>query len=466
MFRHEGGIVGLNALTQRYLEQLGGGPSSVRSTAAAESSPTLMAAYQGRFLSRPTFLDADELFALTSDLARLHRLLVSVPDRFFDGSLRRYAVSIGLNPTQVEAVLRLSSDRPLPLGRADLYRERDGFKVLEVNLGSPLGGIENAELNRAMLTSPSIARFVAEEGLAYHDTLASIARMLLEHCGLSQAEARPIVAIVDTPASFAKLGRRLHAIARSFSDHGLDAVACDISELRAKGDRLAVCGRVVDVIYRWFVLDDLQSGGYDLELFEPILQAYERGRVAVFTPFDVELYGTKSALAVLSDDCHRDAVGEEDRELVDRLVPWTREIREGTTAVGAEHVDLLDHCRETQADLLLKPSFSYGGQGIRAGWLTSEEDWCRALGDALDQHYVVQRRVRPQPEPFLDERTGAVEDIVLNWGVFLDGNGYGGAYVRGCPDPDVGVVSMESGARFGCCFVQDPSGHAVTWAQR
>lgn len=448
-----GGLARLNDITRRYVERMRAGrPSSGTLTAAAEASQMLRTAYKGRFLGRPAFFGADDIRSLEPDLNRLYDLLVSLPERLFSGDLRRYSAGVGMNAAQIEAVLRLRADRPLRLGRADLYQESDGFKVLEVNVGSPLGGIENAELNRVMLGSSELASFVAEEGLDYHDTLAGVARTLLYHCERSQAETRPVVAIVDAPASFAELGPRLCAVAQLFCSHGLDAFACNASQVMTKGNRLVADGRAIDVVYRWFVLEDLQSGSYELELFEPILTAYELGHVAVFAPFDTELYGNKRALALLSDHRHQEAFTEDEQALVDRLVPWTRELSSDPTTVGTDEVDMLDYCRAHRADLLLKPSMASGGAGISPGWLMRDHEWHRALEQALDRHYVVQRRVRPVTEPFVDEPTGSSMDVVLNWGVFLNEAGYNGAYVRGCADPDVGVVSRDAGARFGCCF--------------
>ncbi|WP_307961857.1 hypothetical protein [Salinispora arenicola] len=40
----------------------------------------------------------------------------------------------------------------------------------------------------------------------------------------------------------------------------------------------------------------------------------------------------------------------------------------------------------------------------------------------------------------------------MNWGVFLDKDGYAGAFVRASTDPDIGVISFGTGAEIGCVF--------------
>jgi hypothetical protein len=65
---------------------------------------------------------------------------------------------------------------------------------------------------------------------------------------------------------------------------------------------------------------------------------------------------------------------------------------------------------------------------------------------------VLQRRVRPVPEPF--PGADGLEPWVLTWGAFLGRRGYGGMWVRGTADPDTGGVNMATGASATCCFHQ------------
>jgi hypothetical protein len=63
---------------------------------------------------------------------------------------------------------------------------------------------------------------------------------------------------------------------------------------------------------------------------------------------------------------------------------------------------------------------------------------------------VLQRRVRPEPEPF--PAADGLEPWVLTWGAYLCARGYGGMWVRGTADRDTGGVNMATGAYATCCF--------------
>jgi hypothetical protein len=243
---------------------------------------------------------------------------------------------------------------------------------------------------------------------------------------------------------------------------GVDAVPCHVGELRRNGNRLEIHGRPVDIVYRFFLPEDLLDGPDAPALAEPVLAAAERGEVALFSRMDAELYGSKGALALLSDDRYRDAFTSEEREFIDRFLPWTRVLSRTVTAPGGQPVDLSAYAAEHQQDLILKPTLMHGGIGIVPGWTVGPDEWAARLQEALDGPYVLQQRVRPLGEPFPALDRPCIRDLVLNWGVFLvdraatGTDGYGGAIVRGTADPDVGIVSMGNGAMVGCCFHQEP----------
>ena len=423
--------------------------------ADAVGSELLSVAYQDRFLPQPVFLTATERATLATDLRTISDLLVSLPERLFDGSRSALAQAVGMTPEQT-AVVEGVGDAPLtPLARADLYRTPAGFRLLEHNITSALGGFENAEINRTMLRHPALSRFVAEHGLTYVDTLrAMIDTMLAEH-GVDAASGVRI-ALLDSPESFPTFGPRLRVMARMLAEWGLDATPAHLGQLAERNGRLLVDGRPVDAVLRYFLVEEVQTAA-DAALVEIVQRAAHTGAVVLTSRLDAELYGNKGALALLSDDRHRAAFTAGERACIDRVVPWTRPLRGAGTDPDGERVDLARYAHAHREELILKPTNRHGGSGIVAGWTVGAEEWARAVAAALDRPFVLQHRVRPMPEPFAEE--SGREELVLNWGVFLvdpaaagTPDGYGGCIVRGTRDRDVGVVSMGTGARVGCCF--------------
>jgi hypothetical protein len=351
----------------------------------------------------------------------------------------------------VQVVVRGRGPAPSRMARADLYKDEAGFHLLEVNMGSYVGGLDNTELNLAMLEHPFIAEFVAAHGLTYIETLTELVQTVLVECKIPTG-VRPFVAIADWPDSYPALKDQLHKSSRLLAPLGLDCQPCSIEELEYRDDRVWLGDRPVDVVYRLFVIEDVVKPGA-MELIEPVLLAAERDQVAIFTPMDSDLYGSKGALALLSDEAYRDRYTAEELAVLDRIVPWTRMIRPGPVTVDGVQHDLLEYADRNQAELVLKPVAEHAGQGVVLGWETDERTWRDGVREAMDGPYILQQRIRAVPEAFpTDDGT---EDWVLTWGALTVASGYGGMWVRGARATESGVVNMATGATATCCFHQE-----------
>ena len=444
-----------NAVTDDYLADVarrGEDPGALRAAAlaAADLGPT---SYGGRCLTRPAFLDRAERDLLESDLRHLHTALTALPDRLFGGDLGGFARAAGMTEAQVTAILRgslPSGTAPTRLTRADLYHDGAGFQLMELNIGSTVGGLDNAVLNRAVLSHPPFAEFAAEHKLSYPDTMAELAEML--RTGYATATGRPpLFVAADWPASFETLEPQLRASAAVLGELGVEIIPCHLGQLDISGGQVRLDGRHVDVVYRVFMIEDLLDPGAP-ELVDPVLRAVERGEVEMFAPMDAELYGSKAALAMLSDEANRDRFDAAELASLDRLLPWTRMVRDAPVTVAGEQLGLCELAAERREEPVLKPTMMHGGLGVLLGWRTGPDEWAKAVRAATDGPYVLQSRIRSGPEPF--PAPGGTEQQLINWGVFSVSRGFGGAIVRGSTDLSGSVLNSAGGATLGCCFAQ------------
>lgn len=435
-----------NALTERYLElgidadEL---PDLVHRT--VDLGPT---SYGGRCLNRPVFLAEEQWRRLEEDLGHLHSALQALPGRLFGGDLGAFARAAGMTEPQVTAILRASSASLTKLARADLYHDGDAFRLMELNIGSTVGGLDNALLNRAVLNHPAVADFVKANNLSFVDTMAELAALLFAECDIPPGQ-RPLMAAADWPSSFETLEPQLRASAEALAPLGIEAVACHLGQLEMRDGRVWLHGRPVDVLYRVFLIEDLLAPE-SAELVDPVLRAAERGEVKIFTPIDSELYGSKAALAMLSDEANRHLYSAAELASLDRVLPWTRMVRPGPVTVDGEQVQLRELAVDQREDLVLKPAMLHSGSGVVLGWQADADEWRRALEAAMGGPYVLQRRIRGLPEFFLF--TDGIAPMLLKWGVFTVGRGFGGAIVGGSTDLTGGVLNSAGGATLGCCF--------------
>jgi hypothetical protein len=237
--------------------------------------------FLGRCLSRPAFLGAAEYRQLKADLDLLHSALTRLPERVFGGDLAQFARTVGLTEAQVQAVSRGRGAAPSRMGRADMYRDDDGFHLLEINMGSTVGGVDNPVLNAAMMEHPFIADFVAANNLTYAETMADVVRTILTEAKVPTG-VRPVMAIADFPDSYPELERQLRKSAEMLAQLGIDALPCPVDALEYRDDRIWLGDRPIDVVFRLFMIEDVLKPGA-VELLEPVLKASERGHVSIFT---------------------------------------------------------------------------------------------------------------------------------------------------------------------------------------
>ncbi|HEU5269884.1 MAG TPA: hypothetical protein VFU36_08160 [Jatrophihabitans sp.] len=450
-YRHDG-----ERLATEYLERVvRDGIDSAELTAAVDAWPELFE-NRGRIMPNPVFLGAGDSALLARQLDDIYNLLVTLPQRRFSGSRASYARMLGLPEAQIAVLERAPRDKPPPLARADLYRTGTGFSLLEMNIGSSLGGFENGEINRALTGHPVLANFVQEKRLTFVDTAESlIGTALAIHA--ERSSTTPAVALVDWPDTYARHQPRLEVMAGLCRRAGVDAFTCHLGELRAEATGLSYRGRHVDVVYRFYLLEYVSSAA-DIELLEPLLHAADRGMVTLLSPADADLYGYKEGLALLSELVHTEDLDDRERDSVTSLVPWTRRLRTSIDDAAGEPVDAVRFATAKQSELILKPVSLHGGSGIVAGWTVSAEEWRRNVADALDGPYILQQRVRPVPDPVLAKQT--IEPLYCNWGIFLarpaaatGPAAYSGCLIRASHDPDVDVISMANGAVIGSCLI-------------
>ncbi|MEU6920099.1 MULTISPECIES: hypothetical protein [unclassified Streptomyces] len=417
------------SLTTEYLSRVTeNGAKAADLIGRLPESEMLRAFYKATYLSRPVFLGHAERVQAFGDVSTIMGALSRLPDLLFGGDFAAFARATGLTEPQVAAAVRGRGAAMTRQARADLFVQDNQFKLLELNIGSSIGGMDNADICRGLLEHPLLAEFAADRNLGYVDTLREQVNNVLVESGFQPGD-RPVVALTDWPANFDNEVAYMRLLCERWRGIGLEAHPCHVGQLQVRDGRVWLEDKPVDIVFRTFTISQIVDRP---ELFDPVLNAAERGEVKIFTPLDTAAYASKGALAMLSDEENRGLFSAEELASVDRLLPWTRMVRPGqVTLEGGERVDLLQHAVDNRHELVLKPTSLYGNRGVVLGWtagLTAEE-WREQVVAAFDAPFVLQRRVRPTAELFPDEN-GDLQPWNVLWGMFSVVNGYGGANTR------------------------------------
>ncbi|WP_406212031.1 hypothetical protein [Streptomyces canus] len=429
--------------THDYLEQCRAEHSMLRSVVdRLDLPPRFRAAYAGRLTSRPFFARESVLRDLTRDLAALYDLLTSLPERLFDGDVARYAEALNIPPVEAGLMRRVDDRRPSLHARADFYRDGDSFTLLELNIGSQLGGIDLAAMSRALLHDEEFAQFAGRHGLRHGDQGAELVASVREAADAAGIIGDPTVALVEADGTFARYPLVFAAIEEMLLALGLRVLPAELGEVSTRDGRVQVRGEGIDVVLRFFSPDQIADDQHALSLVHDILKLHERGAVTVFTPLEHYLYSNKGTFALLSAARSRGLLDRHEQALVDRLLPWTHLLTEDRAQVDGQDVDALEYCCEHRTDLIVKPAADFAGNGVVAGWECESREWAELLRDRRTRGGVVQRRVVPCPEEVVDPLTGETAELVGNWGVYLTHRGLAGSHVRAQPADSGAVISF------------------------
>jgi hypothetical protein len=446
-------------LTAQYLDEVTRrGQTAGDLLAVMPRTGVLVARYDRRHLPRPLFLGHAEADQVNSDLRQLRAAIADLPDLLYDGDVAAFGRTAGLADVQVDAVLRARAGRLTDWVRADMYLGAQGLRLLEFNMGSPVGGMDTSEITQAMLRYPLLREFARTHRLSYPDTAREQVRMLFAESGF-KPDSYPMVALADSPDHYERLHSYFHKVSRRWRDSvGVDAHACHIGQLKVRDGRVWLRGRPVDIIFRMFLIEHLLEPDGP-ELFFPLLDAVARGEVAMFTTLETDLYASKATLAMLSDDANRHLFTPAQRAAIGRVLPWTRMMRPGpVTLEDGSTVDLMEYALGHPDDLVLKPALMHGGIGVLAGWdpETTEQVWRDALNRAMGGPYVLQRRVEVVPELCPGE-DGELMAWEATWGVFPGAAGFGGAWARCHPaQSEYAITRQGRHLRMTGCLVEQP----------
>jgi hypothetical protein len=307
-------------------------------------------------------------------------------------------------------------------------------------------------LPRALLRVPVFAEFVAAHGLRYYDTGTDIAETL-RAAGKSVSSGEPVVASLEGPGGMAKYSYQRRALAGQLGGHGLDCRVGEVGDLDFHRGKPRLDGTPIDVILRYFALEEMVAHPDGDALLEPVFRAHEDGTVVLWTPMTSNLFGNKGTLAMLSEFAADGSVfSAEERAMIDRVLPWSRMLGKPGVATDAA---LIEDCLERRERLVLKPTGLFGGQGVVIGHEVDDRAWREAVAEGAAAGCLIQQEMRPSLEPMVDPKTGERAEWSTLWGAYLTPAGFAGAQGRAVPPGGTTVISLDANrnTRATCVFM-------------
>ena len=366
-------------------------------------------------------------FLTGADEARIRRAaetMAAIGERVAQEAIGSRALfdQLGLTADE-ERLVRIDPGYPTAstASRVDAFLLPDGLHFAEYNAESPAGVAYTQRLAELFDSLPVMARFRQGHAVRYHRTIEPLLAALLDSYREWGGRAHPpTIAIVDW--RHVPTWTEFEILRDAFVAAGVPTIVCGPEELEFDGSTLRVGGRVIDLVYRRVLINDILAKPGECAA---LVRADEARAVCVANTFRCKLAHKKALFAVLTDPANARLFSPREHAVIAAHVPWTRVVADTATEKDGVETSLLELTRRERDALVLKPNDEYGGKGVLLGWETSGGAWDSALETALRDPmgtWVVQERIPVRREVFPQfDAAGAVthRDVLVDLAPYL-----------------------------------------------
>ncbi|WP_303636305.1 hypothetical protein [Stenotrophomonas tuberculopleuritidis] len=415
-----------------------------------DSLPPLFRNYQYPLHSWPWFL-GEEMRKILEDCAcQVPRLVQRAIEVEFGDDYQRLAGYFGLSELAAELYMAVGVDPSQLMHRTDAILTEDGLKIMEINVGSNIGGWQIQWMDALYRKHPSLQEFFGQVRCESKDIpLAYMTQIVESARAVSDDGDAAVHAFVLVPADFMEIADSeqtinavFQAAAAACGCRGVMHFASDYAALKFTPAGVYLDELRITAIVSSFPGDDGPT--QPKELF----RAYLGGQVAwPDNPFIVPIRDKRS-LALLHKHKESPAFNEQERRLIDYFIPWGSDVSPKHVEFKGTRVDLetlLLQCREK---FVIKIAYGAQGNDVHVGRFKNDEEWAKVVAQALrEPGWLAQEFCSSLPFYGQSGSRGyQLHDVV--WGVFGFGTKYGGCWLRLMKRGDSdGVINSAKGAQ-------------------
>lgn len=312
-------------------------------------------------------------------------------------------------------------------GRMDTFFDGNDFKFLEYNAETPSGPSDQHQIEQVLWRIPLIREFLSEtphwRPKPRPKLLETMIRCYREHGG---RERKPNFAIIDWEGVSTE--PEFYVLKDYFESMGYQTLVAAPEDVEYDGETLHAGPFRIDLLYKRVLIHELlEKYGAD----HPIVHAYEDGNLCMINSFRVKVPHKKMSFGIFSDEKYEKIFTDEQLSVLRQHVPWTRKVEEAKSTYGGSEIDLPEFILKRKDSLLMKPNDDYGGAGIVLGWEATDAEWEAALGEAMEDFYVVQEKVPIAKEvfPVYDDDV-SLDELLVDFDPYVFHNSAEGGMVR------------------------------------
>ncbi|WP_343615083.1 hypothetical protein [Flavobacterium sp.] len=416
-----------------------------------ESVPDLFKEYVYAVTGWPVLIDSDTARELSTLSLTIPKLLHQIPSLYFDNNVKKIRDFYFEGDEMSAEFAMMCHKKNIETGcRLDLTYTEDGFKILEANIGSSIGGwqihsfenlirkfhselTENYDQYKSKNTLKIYMNFLIEQILSKVPSIKDTINIFIDN-GFDESDLDPEFADQTSLLFFNDLFKQ------ELAKRGLtgEAYSGNVSELVLIGDNLC---------FKDVVIHGITVLSMEIKVNTSVFRAFVTDKVYFPDHLGLKMMGDKRNLAVLLELAYAGKFQPEENQLIIKNIPWTAFIQNKNIIFRDKEYNLLELLKNNKDQFVIKVARGYQGKDVFVGKFLSNDEWLEAIHTALATNAFIAQEFSGSIDFLAPNAQSEWTPHKLIWGAFGFGDSYGGVWVRMSEvKTDVGVINSATGA--------------------
>ncbi|KLT71291.1 hypothetical protein [Flavobacterium sp. ABG] len=435
-------------LSEKFLEFEGTKDIPARINTNHESVPDVFKSYKYPVSGWPVLINKQMTQELTALSVKIPSLLKQIPSLYFNDDIKKLAEFYFAGDEMMAEFAMLCHKKDLEIGcRLDLTFTEDGFKVLEANIGSSIGGWQIQSFESLIRNNhPELVN--KDKVLDYkgRNTLQIYMKFLIEQI-IKQLGKQSTINLFMEMGDIEDEAEKEESLAffdklfkEELANFGLNggAYGGDMNELTLTNGNLCLGDKV---IHSLIILT------MDMNVTPAIFRAFMMDRIYLPDHLGLRMLGDKRNLFILLELAQAGKFSPEENELILKNIPWTSFIENKKVIFKDREHNLPDLLKTDKDKFVIKVARGFQGKDVFIGKFSTEKEWEEALELALQNNAFIAQEFSDSLDFLAPNAENEWTLHKLIWGSFGFGDCYGGVWVRMSEvKTDVGVINSATGA--------------------
>ncbi|MBL7727544.1 MAG: hypothetical protein JNM68_07665 [Dinghuibacter sp.] len=399
----------------------------------------------------PVLINREMANELNELCVKMPGWLQAIPALYFNNDVKKIA-GFYFDGDEVQAQFALMChDKKAKVGcRLDLTYTPNGFKVLEVNMGTSIGGWQIQSFEPIIRQyHPELANNISSGGYTVIDTQRMYTKFLVDQVLATLGNHLDTVNIfinladLENDPVFQKKSEQFfnNLITEELARRGLKggAFTGDISKITLNNGLLELDKRPIHGV----IIFGATPAANNPEIF----RAFIMDKVYFPDHTGLVLLGDKRNLGILLELALAGKFSPDDNELIMKHIPWTSSFYDKTVEYDGLDYQLPELLAAYKDQFVLKHTRGFQGKDVFVGRFTGMEEWNAALQLALNDKRFIAQEFCDSINFMAPNRNNNWTPHKLIWGAFGFGDYYGGVWVRMSEVASgQGVINSATGA--------------------